>query len=78
MGRHHLKLTVFHKSDELVVLVYRLTRDFPADERYGLRSQLRRATLSMDASDNERCRTLVHEVLKMFEKLISSLRALRD
>lgn len=47
MGRDHQKLTVFHKADELVVLVYRFTRAFPADERFGLRSQLRRATLSI-------------------------------
>ena len=47
MGRDHQKLTVFQKADELVVLVYRLTRDFPADERYGLRAQVRRAALSI-------------------------------
>ena len=47
MGRDHQKLMVFHKADELVILVYRLSRVFPADERYGLRSQLRRAALSI-------------------------------
>ena len=47
MGRDHQKLTVFHKADALVVLVYRHTREFPADERFGLRSQLRRASLSI-------------------------------
>lgn len=55
MGRDHMKLTVFRKSDELVVLVYRLTRDFPADERYGLRSQLRRASLSIPTNIVEGC-----------------------
>jgi four helix bundle protein len=47
VGRDHLKLTVFHKADELAILVYRHTRSFPADERFGLRSQLRRAALSV-------------------------------
>ena len=47
MGRDHQKLMVFHKADELVILVYRHSRAFPADERFGLRSQLRRAALSI-------------------------------
>jgi four helix bundle protein len=35
------------KSDRLVHLVYRLTREFPRDEVYGVISQLRRAALSV-------------------------------
>ncbi|HEX6322205.1 MAG TPA: four helix bundle protein [Vicinamibacterales bacterium] len=42
-----MKLNVFHKADELVLLVYRYSRGFPADERFGLRAQLRRAALSI-------------------------------
>jgi four helix bundle protein len=47
MGRDHLKLNVFHKADEFALLVYRQSRLFPADERFGLRAQLRRAALSI-------------------------------
>ena len=35
------------KMDEYVHLVYRITRNFPKEEIYGVISQLRRATLSV-------------------------------
>jgi four helix bundle protein len=35
------------KLDEYVHLVYKVTRTFPKEERYGVTSQLRRATLSV-------------------------------
>ena len=41
------ELTVWQRSHALVLRVYRLAGQFPADERYGLTSQLRRATLSV-------------------------------
>lgn len=41
------KLEVWRLADELAVEVYRLTRDFPREEMYGLTSQLRRAALSV-------------------------------
>jgi len=38
-------LVVWKKSMELVTLMYRLTKLFPKEERYGLTSQLRRAAV---------------------------------
>lgn len=35
------------KMDEYVHLVYKMTKDFPKEELYGVTSQLRRATLSI-------------------------------
>jgi four helix bundle protein len=40
-------LIVWQRSHALVLQVYRLTKNFPTDERYGLTSQLRRAALSV-------------------------------
>lgn len=41
------KLIVWQKSDELAFEIYKITKQFPADEIYGIVSQLRRAALSI-------------------------------
>jgi len=41
------KLEVWKISDELALNVYRITKDFPKEEIYGITSQLRRAALSV-------------------------------
>ena len=95
MSRNHEKLSVFQKSDELAVLVYRLTARFPADERFGLTSQIRPAAVSVPtnivegcARETERdylrfldialgsaeCRTCASEVVRMLQKLLTTLR----
>ena len=44
------KLDVWQKSRLLVKEVYKLTTHFPAEERYGLTSQLRRASVSVSSN----------------------------
>ena len=46
MSNSYRDLKVWQKAMDFVVLVYDLSRNFPQDERYGLRSQLRRAAVS--------------------------------
>ena len=44
------KLDVWHKSVEFAAAIYGLTERFPAKERFGLTSQLRRSAVSISAN----------------------------
>ena len=48
-------MVVWNRSIELCVAVYEFTRTFPSDELYGLRSQLRRAFVSIPSNIAEGC-----------------------
>jgi len=45
--RPHKKLLLWQEAMALVVQVYELTRTFPREEEFGLKSQLRRASVSV-------------------------------
>ena len=44
------KLNVWQKAIEYADLTYSVTRSFPADERFGLTSQMRRAAVSVSSN----------------------------
>jgi len=47
MSNTYQELTVWQKSVELAVLVYKITKDFPQSELYGLVNQLRRCAVAI-------------------------------
>ena len=52
---HHKNLEAWKKSIELVIKVYRETKNFPQEEKYGLTNQIRRAAVSVPSNIAEGC-----------------------
>ena len=48
-------LKVWSKAHGLTLSIYRATAHFPVEERYGLQSQMRRASVSISANIAEGC-----------------------
>jgi four helix bundle protein len=59
-------LKMWRKAHELVLEIYRITRSFPADENYGITSQLRRAAVSIPNNIAEGCGRESKEELNRF------------
>jgi four helix bundle protein len=53
--RDFRSLSVWLKAHALALEVYRLTKEFPKDEIYGLTSQMRRSAVSVPANIAEGC-----------------------
>ena len=50
MSRDHRRLRVFHDAHSLTLAIYKHTRNFPKDEWFGIRSQIRRAAVSVPSN----------------------------
>ena len=48
--QHFRQLETWQEAHKLVLMVYRVTKGFPSDERFGLISQMRRAAVSVPAN----------------------------
>jgi len=48
--RPHYRLEVWQDSMELVDMIYKITRNFPNEEKFGLVSQMRRASISVPSN----------------------------
>ena len=55
MSTDHRKLSAFTLADEFAIRVYTVTRNFPKEELYGIRTQIRRAAFSAPTNIVEGC-----------------------
>lgn len=54
MGMHNFrKLSIWVKSKDFVVAIYKATKAFPSDEKFGVTSQVRRAAMSVPLNISE-------------------------
>jgi len=53
MLKNFKELKVWQKAYQLCLYVYRITKDFPAEEKFCLTSQLRRAAVSIPFNISE-------------------------
>lgn len=44
------KLEVWHDARELTKMIYKITKKFPDDERFGITNQMRRASVSVSSN----------------------------
>jgi four helix bundle protein len=59
-------LKVWEKAHEFTLQVYGVTRSFPADERFGLTAQIRRAAASVPSNIAEGCGRATEKELARF------------
>jgi len=62
----HRNLVAWQQGMDLVIEIYKLTRDFPDRELYGLTSQLRRAALSVPSNIAEGAADRIHSQFSHF------------
>lgn len=75
MSTDHRTLKAFRMADEFAIRIYAATRYFHADERFGIRAQIRRAAVSVPTNIVEGCaRDSDREHLRFYEIALGSAR----
>lgn len=67
--RDFTKYDIWIDSIEISVEVYRLTKKFPEDEKFGLTSQIRRASISISSNFAEGCSRTSEKDFKRFVEI---------
>jgi four helix bundle protein len=49
------QLKVWEKAHSFTINLYKITKDFPSEERFGLINQIRRASVSIESNISEGC-----------------------
>lgn len=68
----HKKLKVWKKSILLVKTIYKLTESFPSEEKFGLTSQVRRASVSTASNISEGAARKTRKEKKRFYEIARS------
>jgi four helix bundle protein len=55
LQKTHTKLHVFQISEKMTLECYKITKQFPSDERFAMVQQIRRAALSVHLNIAEGC-----------------------
>ena len=63
------KLRAWVAADAVVLRIYQLTKDFPSTELFGLRSQMRRAAVSIPSNIAEGCGRNTRPQLRQFVRV---------
>lgn len=75
--RDHTKLRAFELADDVALLTYKHTVDFPKHEQFGLISQMRRAAVSVPSNIVEGCaRESAADYIRFLDIAFGSLREL--
>ncbi len=73
MSRDHRRLRVFGDAHTLALAIYRETNNFPKDEWFGIRMQMRRAALSVPTNIVEGCaRSTTRDCCSFFNVAVGS------